>query len=758
ETICRRGEGGDQPVTIRALKRFVMEKLGHDYRLPPVQVNKSQTIAIVGGGPTGLTAAQDLAEAGYEVHVYEKGSRLGGMMYVIPEWRLTRSALDNDITRLLEHCPGIKVHLNSGLGDEVSLEELKKRHDAVLLAVGLWKDRRLGVPGEGDELEGLYGIDLLVNLSHNKPTMLKGKVVVVGGGNVAMDTARTALRLEAQEVQLYCLENRKEMPAFSYEIDQAEEEGVIINNSWGPKQILTDQGRVTGVEFMRCLSVFDSEGRFNPSYNPNETLKVDADSVLVSIGLQVECSELDGLNMMDRGLVKSDFENMRTADPKVFSAGDGSFGPSAVVYAMHHGHKAAYFIKAFLEGLEKPLPYKTPWRTRQLPLPQDPAWETLPREEQAFHGIDLTCPFPRLSQCESAFDLETAKRQAARCYRCDAETGSAQYQRRDREHIHMMAKIEPGDTAQLRTILLGRLRPRDNPFPEDRPGQLDDIHFLPAALTRLVIDPYREACATKTMIGKWLELDMPYFVTGFDQAPIEIRRPLAESLRAQRCGYIGGQELISAAEAKSSAKLPWLQLLVAGDSEPRADADGLVHVIGREFQPIRQERLHEKQMLGLAVAAPALEKAIPYALEQGYDLLILDGTEGIEKPWVELRGAPDITVMRDAIRILREHNSEEKIALLYFGGLRSGTDVAKTIAINCNAGIFSVAPAIAMSGLIEGNHSRDCYRYAERRQDKYSQPGAGGFAQHHDCHLGGTRSSPGSGYGKKDRILGSYGR
>jgi thioredoxin reductase len=650
-----------------------------------------------------LTAAQDLAEAGYEVHVYEKGGRLGGMMYVIPEWRLTRGAVEDDITRLLEHCPGIKVHLNCGLGDQVSLEELKNRHDVVLLAVGLWKDRRLGVPGETDGLAGLYGIDFLVSLSHNQPTLLDGKVVVVGGGNVAMDTARTALRLGAQEVQLYCLESREEMPAFSHEIDQAEEEGVMINTGWGPKQILSANNKVTGVEFMQCPSVFDSEGRFNPTYNPKETLEVDADMVLVSIGLQVESTELDSLNMLDRGLVKSDPGNMRTADPKVFAAGDGSFGPSAVVNAMHHGHKAAYYIKAFLQGVEEPLPYKTPWRTRQLPLPQDPAWEKLPREDQAFHGIDTTCAFPRLSQCESAFDLETAKRQAARCYRCDAETGSAQYQRRDREHIHKMAGTDPGDTAQLREILLERLRPRDNPFPEDRPAELDHIHFLPAALTRLVIDPYREACATETMIGKRLELNMPYFVTGFDHAPMEIRQPLAESLQTQGCGYIGVRNLLGEADAETSAKLPWLQLLVAGGPEPRGDADGLIHVIGREFHPIPPQRLHENQMLGLAVAAPALEKAIPYALEQGYDLLILDGTEGIEKPWVELRGAPDISVMRDAIRILRQHNSEEEIALLYFGGLRSGTDVAKTLAINCNAGVFSVTPAIAMGGVIVGD-------------------------------------------------------
>ncbi|MBW2052777.1 MAG: FAD-dependent oxidoreductase [Deltaproteobacteria bacterium] len=702
ESACRRREIGDKPVTIRALKRFVMEKIGPDYHLPPVDVTKKQTIGIVGGGPAGLTAAQDLARSGYAVYVYEKQDCLGGMMNVIPEWRLTRQDVEIDINRILKHCPGIKVHLGCGLGEDISLEELKKKHDAVLLTIGLWKDRKLGIPGEDYGMDNLYGIDFLNDISKGKQIQLEGKAVIIGGGNVSMDVARTALRVGAQKAEAYCLERREEMPAFQYEIEQAEQEEVVIHPSWGPKEILCENGRVTGVEFMRCVSVFDNEGHFNPEYDPDDTMMVEADAVLVSIGLQAENSELTELGLLERGLLKSDRQTMRTQDPKVFAAGDGAFGPSAVVNAMSYGHQAAYYINAFLQGVENPTAYQTPWRTRQLPIPQDPAWETLPREEQPFHGIDKACSFPRLSPCESAIDKQTAKRQAARCFRCDAQTGTANYQRRDREHIRVMADTEIGDAEKYREIFLKRLRPRDNPFPEGHYARLDDLHFLPAGLTRLVIDPYRETCATKTLIGRqWLEgkakmeMENAYFFSGFDEAPEEVQMALSQCLALDGCGYIGTKPI---KVELSDKKVPWLQLLIDGGGKAQDEADGLIYVIGNEFKPGALSRLHEKQLLGLAVTRSVLEKAVPYALDQGFDLLLLDACGGIEKPWIELQSIPDLAIMRDTIRILRDYNMEEEMSLLYFGGLRSGTDAAKVLAYNCNAGVFSVAAAIAIGG------------------------------------------------------------
>ena len=697
ETECRRCES-DAPVAIRGLKRYVMDQLGEGFRLPPVEVTRKQTIGIVGGGPTGLTAAQDLAEAGYDVHVYELADRLGGMMNAIPEFRLPRKLIEEDVQRLLDRCPGIHVHLNTGLGTDITLDEMKDRHDAVLVAIGLWRDRMLGIPGEEEGGRAVHGIGLLTDMINGNKTRLPEKVTVVGGGNVAMDMARTALRLGAKDVQVFCLEAREEMPAWKHEIHEAEAEGVTINPSWGPKEILVRDGNVTGVEFMQCVSVFDSDRRFRPVYDRGATQTVETEAMLLSIGLLAENEELGRTGMLERGLIKTEYENMRTEDPKVFAAGDCAFGPSAVVYAMGHGHRAAYYIEAFLEGREDPLPYEVPYRTWGVEVAQDPEWERLSREEQPFHGFSEEDPF---ADVESTYDPETARRQAARCLRCDAETGTSDYSRRTREHIHAMSRTAPGNVERLRTIALERLKPRDNPYPAERPAHIDDIVFLSAALTRLVIDPYREHCDTTTRIGDSLTLDQPILFTGFDEAPEEVQQAVAEALRKTNCGYVGSQPL-SRTNRSEDGTFPWLQLIRPGRTEPSPDATGLIYVTGKEFAAVTPERLKEGQLLGLAVSAPALAKAIPWALEQDFDLLLLDGTSGIEKNWVELEGYPDLTVMRDAIRILRhELRREEDIALLYFGGLRSGTDLAKALAINCNAGLFNVAPALGMEGTIE---------------------------------------------------------
>jgi hypothetical protein len=233
----------------------------------------------------------------------------------------------------------------------------------------------------------------------------------------------------------------------------------------------------------------------------------------------------------------------------------------------------------------------------------------------------------------------------------------------------------------------------------------------------LVIDPYREHCDTTTAIGETITVDQPFFFTGFDNAPEEVRQALATGLAEKNCGYIGLRPLADI------GKFPWFQLVVPGKNDPSPDADGLIYVAGEAFSPVDAKRLHEKQLLGLSVAAPALKEAIPWALDQEWDLLLLDGTSGIEKPWVELEGFPDLTVMRDAIRILRHDlDREEDIALLYFGGLRSGTDIAKVLAINCNAGIFNVAVALGIGGVEEdGKMVFDSGMNAEERTEAVQQ-------------------------------------
>lgn len=504
-----------------------------------------------------------------------------------------------------------------------------------------------------------------------------------------MDVARTARRVGPESVEICCLESRDKMPAWEHEILEAEAEGIQIHPSWGVKQVLLKGKKVKGIELMRCVSVFDEAGRFNPSYDPSVTRKMECDTVLLAIGLSAENRELEDRGMLQRGYVRANFDTMGTEDPQVFAAGDGAFGPSAIVTAMAHGHRAAYYIRAFLEGKKAIQPYRVPYRTSRIPVAQDPLWEKLNREEPAFCGVgDEPSLF---AQCDLTYEADQAKRQAARCLRCDAETGSADYSRRTRDHMHLMARTDPGDTEHLRTILRQRLRPRDNPFPPERGSHPDDVVFLAAGLTRLVIDPYREACATETRVGK-LTLALPYLFTGFDHVPEEVRQGLARAVAETGCAYVGRQSL--------AAGIPWLQLLGPGEAVKK-DAAGVVHVLGKEFRVVDRAAVRKDQMAGLAVGSSALPQAIPYALENAFDFLVLDGTSGIEKPWVELEGAPDLTVMRDAIRILRELNREEDIPLLYFGGLRSGTDVAKMLAMNASAGIFGVAMGIALGGSIE---------------------------------------------------------
>lgn len=690
ETACRRGDS-DQAVTIRGLKRFVAEKVGRDFSLPPAAVTRLQTVGIVGAGPTGLTAAQGLAEAGYTVHLYERMGRLGGMMTAgIPPFRCPPSLLEEDISRILKHCPGIVPHLNCALGCDVTLDQLKERHDAVLLAVGLWQDRKLKIPGEQPGIRGLHGIRFLLAVNGGTGAKLAGNVVVIGGGNVAIDVARTALRVGAQEVQLFCLEPRNAMPAWEHEVREAVAEGVILNPSWGPMQIFHEDGKVTGVEFARCVSVFDEDGRFNPRYDQGTTRTARADAVLVSIGLSIDDPGVASQDFISGGLIKSALGAMRTPDPKVFAAGDCAFGPSSVVNAMHHGHRATYYIRAFLEGQDSPVPYRVPCRTAGVPAAEEPEWEKLAREEQVFRGLAEDCSL--FAECDLTYDLETARRQAARCLRCDTETGSADYSRRTREHIHAMATIKPGDTQRLREVLRARLAPRDNPFPEGRAANLDDIVFLAAAITRLVIDPYREDCAMRTAIGRGLELEHPFLFTGFNDAPAEVRHALGQVLKSSGCAYIGTRPLWEG--------IPWLQLVVPGRSEPDAGAVALIHVIGSEFRAVRADRLADGQLIGITSAATALADAIPYALDGGFDFVLLDGTRGIENCWVELEGGFNLAVMRDAVRILRSLNREEALSLLYYGGLRTGTDVAKALGMSCTAGIFGVAMGFALGGVV----------------------------------------------------------
>jgi hypothetical protein len=393
---------------------------------------------------------------------------------------------------------------------------------------------------------------------------------------------------------------------------------------------------------------------------------------------------------------------MRTKDPKVFAAGDGAFGGSTIVKAMMHGHRAAYYVKSFLNGVTDPLPYRTPYRTRRVPVAQDINWEVFPRQEQAFHGLgDNPVAFPEI---ESTYDEKTAKDEAARCYRCDAETGSHDYSVRTREDIFVMARTRPDDAITQKAIFAKRLQQRPNPYPEGHKPSLDDLVFLAANLSRLVIDPYRDACNMRSEVGGSVALELPFLVTGFDDLSSELKSALGEALAKVGSGYIGRTALPGGA--------PWLQLVVDGKSTPDPAAAGHIHLRLDGFKPFDVKRVDGK-LMGLVARSAELEAAIPFALDKGFDLLLLDGTPGMATPWSELAASPDFTVMRDAIRILRRRNREEDLELLYFGGARSGTDGAKLVCLGANAAVIGVAMALALGGEIIG---RDIRFYGDRSE------------------------------------------
>ena len=362
EDNCRRGKI-DEPIAICALKRYATDRhnlgAGHDparKKLPPA-AKRGKRIAIVGAGVCGLTCAHDLALLGYTVEVFESAPVPGGMLYLgIPQFRLPREIIKMEVDNIL--ALGVTLHTRVTLGRDISFAELRSKFDAVLLATGLNKGRELNIPGA--HLAGVYnGIDFLINVNLGFEIELGKRVVVVGGGNVAIDVARAAVRLVqesvglaeededakglqpafdaarmalrsgAEEVELVSLESRAQMPAWKGEVDEAEHEGIVVDNGWGPKEIVGENGVVTGLKVRRCLTVFDENGRFNPAFSDEEKI-IPCDSVILAIGQQADLSFLsgeEGVQVTPRGILKID-ENLMTTAPGVFAGGDVAFGPA----------------------------------------------------------------------------------------------------------------------------------------------------------------------------------------------------------------------------------------------------------------------------------------------------------------------------------------------------------------------------------------------------------------------------------------------
>lgn len=352
EDGCRRG-AITEPVSVCRLKRFAAERDGGVWKQRITRrPSTGKRVAIVGSGPAGLTAAYFLARRGHAVTVLEAAPEAGGMLrYGIPEYRLPRAVLDREIREIANQ--GVVIATGTRVGVTLSLKQVRKSHDAVFVAVGAQLSRR--IPVEGADLGGvLWGVDFLREAARRHlQQMGLGRTVVIGGGNVAVDAAMTALRCGASDAQIACLEKREEMPAFDQEIAAMEEEGITIRNSWGPRAILGNGGgRVTGIELKRCVSVFDQDHRFHPSYDEATTTRLECETVILAIGQSSDLTLLEGtLEPAAGGTIPLlEGETCATGAPGVFAGGEAVSGPSSVVHAVAAGRKAAVEIDRYLGG------------------------------------------------------------------------------------------------------------------------------------------------------------------------------------------------------------------------------------------------------------------------------------------------------------------------------------------------------------------------------------------------------------------------
>ncbi len=458
ELACRRGDI-DEPIAIRALKRFACERGGVESanaeRLwrEAVQVmpRRDERVAVIGSGPAGLACAHDLVAYGYRPVVFEAQDRPGGMMVLgIPTYRLRREILQAEIRAILDL--GVELRTRAQLGRDFTLSSLRQEgFAAAFVAAGAMRSRELTIPGV--ELDGvLRAVDFLINANTGYRVGLGDHVVVVGGGNVALDVARTALRelaagrpapeagpspengveaaatvtldaarmavrMGARDVRVVALENRQEMPAHEFEIVEAEQEGISILHRLGPKRIL-GEAHVEGLETLDVSSVFDPDGRFNPRFVEGTESLIPCDSIILAIGQAPDLSWLepdDGVEVSTRGTIAVDKETLSTSAPGIYAGGDVAFGPRNLIDAIGDGRRAAASIHRQIAGAEPRRP-----RFRQL-LPvtvvRRPVlnYDAVPRVEIPSVPTGRRIGVPEI---ELGYTEELARLEAARCLQC----------------------------------------------------------------------------------------------------------------------------------------------------------------------------------------------------------------------------------------------------------------------------------------------------------------------------------------------------
>jgi len=426
EDVCRRGEF-DLPIAIRDLKRFASDHARPGRRVLPMPAQHySERVAIVGAGPTGLSAAYYLARRGYPVTIFDAMPVPGGMMAIgIPHYRLPRAELQRDIDAIGNL--GVTIHLNMAIGRDISLTQLQQEFDAVLLAVGAQRSQRLGIVGE-QVWDGVSAATtFLKEFNLNPETTLAGNVAVVGGGSTALDAARSALRAGAEHVSILYRRTRVEMPAQIEEVRAALEEGIELQELVMPVQLLGAEGKLRGVRCLRLLpGEPDSQGRRRPEPVVGTEFDLVVDTVLVAIGEAPDPSFLPegtSVGIAPWGGLLTNPMTLATGAPGVFAAGDITTGPSDIIHAAAHGRKAARSIHAYLRKLVLTTISELPKDEVQTPSTLPPGGRiTLdlrptPRVLMPLHRREAVRE--RSLEFARGFSEEQARREASRCLRCD---------------------------------------------------------------------------------------------------------------------------------------------------------------------------------------------------------------------------------------------------------------------------------------------------------------------------------------------------
>ena len=412
EDNCHRKKIEGQAVAVRALKRYVSDLAAKDApRVPEKAPATGKRCAVVGAGPAGMVAAFDLLVKGHAVTVYDAEEEPGGMLrWAIPAFRLPGEALKAEWAKL--EVLGVEFQGGRALGRDLSLEELGGKYDAVILATGCPLPKRLGM--EGEEAEGVWhALDILKQVRLGRRPEVGNKVVVIGGGDVALDAAQTALRLGAGQVSVVSLESREIMPASMESLEMAESEGVELDGSWGPARILTQEGKVSGVELQRCLAVFDNLGRFAPRFDECSLKTVPADTVIIAIGQERDPA-------VHKGTAPCDPMTLRAGEGNIFLAGDAVGGPSTIVEAMASGRRAAESVHRLFTGqhLTYGRAYAGPVET-EFEIDNSRGSDS-ERTRPAWRKFTGKGDFTEVEQTLSA---EQAHTEAGRCYSCGAPFG-----------------------------------------------------------------------------------------------------------------------------------------------------------------------------------------------------------------------------------------------------------------------------------------------------------------------------------------------